>query len=79
MSSTLLLLGSFPRAHNMSIGGVDMVVTPISASQQSIGFSVKYRSLHGSTVRMNLRFLIIGESDTTGWTTSVHSSCLGPT
>ena len=63
MSSTLL--GSFPRAHNMSIGGVDMVVTPISASQQSIGFSVKYRyrSLHGSAVRMNLRFLIIGESD----------------
>ena len=43
MSSTLL--GSFPRAHNMSIGGVDMVVTPISASQQSIGFSVKHRSL----------------------------------
>ena len=30
----------------MSIGGVDMVVTPISASQQSIGFSVKHRSLH---------------------------------
>ena len=45
MSSTLL--GSFPRAHNMSIGGVDMVFTPIIASQKSIGFSfcVKYRSL----------------------------------
>ena len=56
MSSTLL--GSFPRAHNMSIGGVDMAVTPIpiSSSQQpiAIGFSVKYRPLQYRTITVEV-------------------------